>query len=334
MESLSEISMPTAAVFIDGPWLYYALKRLKFNQELNFQKIFEVFEEYFGNQTPIYYFDVLDPQDIKKKQFISELSVTGYFVELARLVRRKKGANETVQIKGLGSRLIVRINSLPHEITTIVLITGDSDFAPVVEQLIQNGKKVVLITGDLFVSHSLVKAVDSKYVPLKAFLKNLHSGNELFQRLDITKKELDIPKNWYFEKGEHYAPYLVLKKLFLSAKSEITLIDSYVDDQILKMIPLLSFKVTVRIFTNKISPADFEIQVKKLRNNGHKVQVFKTISFHDRFLGIDHEWWHSGHSFKDIGSRVSVLAKIEDEVVIHKLQKDIDVVVSTTREYC
>jgi hypothetical protein len=56
MESLSEISMPTAAVFIDGPWLYYALKRLKFNQELNFQKIFEVFEEYFGNQTPIYYF--------------------------------------------------------------------------------------------------------------------------------------------------------------------------------------------------------------------------------------------------------------------------------------
>ena len=334
MESLSEISMPTAAVFIDGPWLYYALKRLKFNQELNFQKIFEVFEEYFGNQTPIYYFDVLDPQDIKKKQFMSELSVTGYFVELARLVHRKKGANETVQIKGLDSKLIVRINSLPHEITTIVLITGDSDFAPVVEQLIQNGKKVVLITGDRFVSHSLVKAVDSKYVPLKAFLKNLHSGNKLFQRLDITKKELDIPKNWYFEKGEHYAPYLVLRKLFLSAKSEVALIDPYIDDQILKMIHLLSSTVTVRVFTNKISPTDFEIQVKKLRNNGHKIQVFKTNSFHDRFLGIDYEWWHSGHSFKAIGSRVSVLTKIEDEEVINKLKKDIDAIMLVTPEYC
>ncbi len=324
--------MPTAAVFIDGPWLCYALKRIKPNLEINFKSFFKALREHFGDQTPIYYYDVVDSNDIKKKEFINQLTSTGYLVELARLFHRKKGGKDSFQIKGLDSKLIVGVNSLPREVNIIVLISGDSDYSPMVEQLVQSGKKVILISGDRYVSHSLVIAAESKYVPLKKFLINLQSGKELFPHW-VEKEKQETTKNWYFEKGEHYSPYIVLRKLFLSAKSEVTLIDAYIDEQILRIIALLSPDISVKIFANKISPPDFDVQLKKLRNNGYKIKLYKTNSFHDRFLAIDQEWWHSGHSFKDIGSKVSVLTKIEDKNVVDSLRKDIDSVLSATPEY-
>ena len=185
--------MPTVAVFIDGPWLYYAVKRIKLNQEINFKHLFETLREHFGDQTPIYYYDVADSNDFKKKEFINELISIGYLVELARLFHRKKGGKEAIQIKGLDSKLIVRVNSLPNDVISIILITGDSDYSPMVEQLVQSGKSVILISGDRFVSHSLVKAAGGKYVSLKKFLMNLQSGKELFH-IWLREKSQKSPK--------------------------------------------------------------------------------------------------------------------------------------------
>jgi len=92
-------------------------------------------------------------------------------------------------------------------------------------------------------------------------------------------------------------------------------IDSYVDDQILLMIQPLNPKIKKIIITdtNKITPTDFFIQVQKLKKDGHLIDIYKSKKFHDRFIGIDDTWWHSGHSFKNLGEKDSMLNKITEE---------------------
>ncbi|MFA6551918.1 MAG: hypothetical protein WCT19_00260 [Candidatus Paceibacterota bacterium] len=97
-----------------------------------------------------------------------------------------------------------------------------------------------------------------------------------------------------------------------SAKSSITIIDSYVDDQILLMIQPLKPKIDKIIITDtdKITPTDFFTQVQKLKQDGHLIAVYKSKKFHDRFICIDDFWWHSGYSFKNLGERDSMLNQV------------------------
>ena len=140
-------------------------------------------------------------------------------------------------------------------------------------------------------------------------------------------------ENQYFQKGEFTKPYLLFKELLQSAIASIVVIDSYVNEEILTIISTLKKEISILIISEHITPADFGVQVKKMRRDGYKIKVYKTDTFHDRFVGIDNEWIHSGHSFKDIGSRVSMSSKL-DEKRVQQLQNDIDNVLNNMTEYC
>ena len=58
---------------------------------------------------------------------------------------------------------------------------------------------------------------------------------------------------------------------------------------------------------------DFFVQVEKLKKDGHLINVYGSKKFHDRFIGIDNIWWHSGHSFKNLGEKDSMLSKVTKE---------------------
>jgi hypothetical protein len=55
------------------------------------------------------------------------------------------------------------------------------------------------------------------------------------------------------------------------------------------------------------------VQVQKLKKDGHLIDIYKSKKFHDRFICIDNIWWHSGHSFKNLGEKDSMLNKITEE---------------------
>ena len=81
-------------------------------------------------------------------------------------------------------------------------------------------------------------------------------------------------------------------------------------DQIFEMMGLISPTVTISVFTNKIQAPDFCSLVAKLRLEGRSIRLYRTKDNHDRFLGVDEEWWHSGHSFKNLGDKDSMLSKV------------------------
>jgi hypothetical protein len=213
-----------------------------------------------------------------------------------------------------------------------VLFSGDSDFVPVLEQVRKNDKTAIPVTVPL-AGHHLIHACDNQYMNLEKVLSSISSGKQL-PRIKEKKAKLVPPKNWYVEKGDHFASYLAVRKLFVSAKQSIIVVDPYIDDQILQMIALLPKNISSIVLTYKISPLDFCVQVNKLRKEGYKLQIYKTKVFHDRFLGVDDQWWHSGHSFKDLGGKDSLLSKIEDSDTLKKLRKRIDSEVTRVKECC
>lgn len=49
----SENILPRTAVFIDGDWLLFAVRKLETN--LDYARLFRVFIEYFGTGTTVYF---------------------------------------------------------------------------------------------------------------------------------------------------------------------------------------------------------------------------------------------------------------------------------------
>jgi len=318
-----------SAIFVDGDWLYYAARRL--NEEIDYARLKASLTDCFGAETPTHFFCSIDPQRREQQEFVRTLNSLGYIVHLSKLCRQKDCfGNVSLVSKGLDVALAVSAMALPEHFRTIVLLTGDSDFLPLVETAKAQGREVVLITVPL-TARALVQASGKNYINLESLLKNLKRGKGIPR---IKSKKALPPRNMYVDKGDHFAPYLVVRSLFCSARRDIVMVDPYVDDLVLQMIPLLRKTVAITILSSKISPSDFCLQVKKLRMDGYTIHVYRTKAFHDRFLGVDRKWWHSGHSFKDLGSKDSLFSQLDDAQSVTKLSKRIQSETSKGKEYC
>lgn len=318
-----------AAIFIDGDWLYYAARRLK--EEVDYVRLKASLDDCFGTHAPTHFFCSIDAQQKEQQEFVRTLKSLGYIVHASKL-RRQKDRYGTITLvsKGVDVALAVSAMALPDEFKTLVLLSGDSDFLSLVETARSQGREVILITVPL-ASRALVEASGRKYINIEILLHNLKQGRGIPK---IKPKKAVSPKNMYVEKGDHFAPYIFVRSLFLSAQHDIILVDPYVDDKILQMIPLLSKTVSITLLSSKMSPADFCVQVAKLRKGGYAIHVFQTKAFHDRFLGVDNQWWHSGHSFKDLGGGDSFFSQIDDPASLAKLRQRVKSEISKGTEHC
>jgi hypothetical protein len=128
----------------------------------------------------------------------------------------------------------------------------------------------------------------------------------------IKNNTLETTQGIFFD-GQIYDSYSFISNLLRSAKSEIILIDNYIDDTILTLfLKIPNIKVT--IYTNIISKQlklDFEKYSKQYDNI--TLKTFKDS--HDRFLIIDKiEIYHIGASLKDLGKKWFAFSKINMEI--------------------
>ncbi|AXX89438.1 DNA-binding protein [Arcobacter suis] len=125
-----------------------------------------------------------------------------------------------------------------------------------------------------------------------------------------------------FYDGQIYDSYSFISDLLRSAKSEIILIDNYIDDTVLTLFSKTS-NIKVTIYTNIISKQlklDFEKYSKQYNNI--TLRTFKNS--HDRFLIIDNqEIYHIGASLKDLGKKWFAFSKINLEIseLLEKLKE-------------
>ena len=130
--------------------------------------------------------------------------------------------------------------------------------------------------------------------------------NTLFKALE-DKNNIPV-QNISFD-GQIYDAYSFVNDLIKLAKSEIVLIDNYIDDTVFTLFSKYP-NINFIIYTNNISKQlklDFEKYSKQYKNISLK--TFK--SSHDRFLIIDkNEIYHLGASLKDLGKKWFAFSKM------------------------
>ncbi|MBU3965412.1 NYN domain-containing protein [Patescibacteria group bacterium] len=300
----SGINTPTA-IFIDGSWLYATTKRI--NKNIDYAKFFNILIKKFGAKTKVYYYGVIDPVSKQQEKFYISLKKIGYIVHCVKL--RKIG--DRVIPGGLDISLAVDAMRILPSLKNFVLVSGDSDFVALLQQARQAKVNTYVIALPLSIGY-LLRQVTNTFLNLETLTVE-YKPKSFRKGLRIEK----LATQNYIKEGESFKSYIKLRDLMKSAKNNITIVDQYIDDQILLMIQPLKPGVNKIIITNaeKITTPDFFVQVKKLKKDGHLLDIYESKKFHDRFIGIDNTWWHSGHSFKNLGEKDSMLNKIGTKAV-------------------
>ena len=320
-------NIPTA-VFIDGNWLYSATRII--NRRIDYEKFFNVLINRFGPKTTIHFFGAINSKDRQQIRFYLLLKKIGYVVHCVELTKRL----DTFVSRGLDIELAVNAMRILPLVKRFVLVSGDSDFVSLLKQAIKYGVDVLVIALPFTTGYLLRKIVGGSFLNLETLIEERKSVKKLPVFKKEKKKKFLVPNSLYIKEGDYFKSYLRIRDLMTSAKSSITIIDSYIDDQILTMIELLKTEIKVIIFTQKIVLVDFCVQVKKLRNDGRLITIYKTNAFHDRFIGIDNVWWHSGHSFKDLGGKVSMMNKVIEKITLDKLKARVAKEGQNSEEFC
>ena len=158
---------------------------------------------------------------------------------------------------------------------------------------------------------------------LKDYMLKGYAINQRFERIEHriteTEKKIDFfvktalpPAQGVFFEGQIFDAYVFVADLIKSAEKSIILIDNYVDESVLLLLSKRLSTVIAKIYTKQISP---QLQLDLIKHNSQyePINIFKSNSFHDRFLLIDSIVYHIGASLKDLGKKLFAFSKIEIE---------------------
>ena len=118
------------------------------------------------------------------------------------------------------------------------------------------------------------------------------------------------PTEGIFFDGQIFDAYAFVADLIRKAKKRLVVIDSYVDDSVLVQLSKRNSGVTVDIYDGKISQ---QLRQDVARHNAQYpgVTLHAYNKAHDRFLIIDEDVYHIGHSLKDLGKKLFAFSKME-----------------------
>ena len=129
----------------------------------------------------------------------------------------------------------------------------------------------------------------------------------LFEALENRPK---TPNEGIFYDGQIYDAYAFINELLKSAKSEVVLIDNYVDDTVFTLFSKYQ-DLKVLIYTSNISK-QLQLDYRKYKSQYENIELQEFKKAHDRFLIIDkQEIYHIGASLKDLGKKWFAFSKFE-----------------------
>lgn len=161
---LSNFAKNRVVVFIDASNIYYSQKKLKW--QIDFKK----FLEYLKTEVDlreIYYYTARDFNFAKQTKFISFLEKTGYKVR-SKKVKFIKNRNREIEKDGfnkgnLDVELTIDVLEDKDKYDTIILISGDSDFEPLLKLMKRKyNKKCLVIATKHSISIELIRC--AKYI--------------------------------------------------------------------------------------------------------------------------------------------------------------------------
>jgi len=167
----------------------------------------------------------------------------------------------------------------------------------VLKGYIQNG----YVINSEKITHERFKELENDVALLKSKVANISKGLE---------NNTIQPKHGIFYDGQIYDAYAFVNDLLKSAKSEVVLIDNYIDDTVFTLFSKYP-ELNIKIYTQTISKQlNLDYQKYKAQYANIKLLEFKNV--HDRFLILDEtKMYHIGASLKDLGKKWFAFSKFE-----------------------
>jgi len=167
------------------------------------------------------------------------------------------------------------------------------------------------------------------FVNMRKFISN---NALIFQRLDSleqkqfrTEEKIDVvlsalenktkkPDEGIFFDGQIYDAYAFINDLLKSAKSEVVLIDNYIDDTVFTLFSKY-INLKIKIYTGSISK-QLHLDFQKYSSQYQNIELQEFKNAHDRFMILDNkEVYHIGASLKDLGKKWFAFSKFEMEAL-------------------
>ncbi len=149
-------------VFVDAANILYS------QQSLGWKVDYEKLKKYFEKECDllkIYFHTGRVGDNEKQNSFLEKLKNLGYIVK-AKEVKRIRLKNNTFEWKGdLDVELTIDILENIPKFDSLILMSGDSDFAALLDVVKNHGKRVIVISTKGHVSKELLDR--AKYVNLK-----------------------------------------------------------------------------------------------------------------------------------------------------------------------
>ena len=131
-------------------------------------------------------------------------------------------------------------------------------------------------------------------------------------KFDLLFSKFDKKEQLFLE-DQIYDAYSNILDLFKETNNELIIIDSYADKTLLDLIRNINCKV---ILITKKSDRLSNIEIDKYNEQYHNLKVFRNNSFHDRYFIIDRNTiYHSGTSINNMGSKIFMITKLEDNFI-------------------
>ncbi len=145
------------------------------------------------------------------------------------------------------------------------------------------------------------------------------STDERFDRVfQYIEDHAESEQKIFFD-GQIYDAFSLITTIIQKAKSDIVLIDGYVDVNTLNILAKKNAGVDVTIFTYASAPLTNK-DVENFNAQYPKLTVKKTQVFHDRFIMLDGKTvYHIGASIKDAGKKCFGVSLINDSGIVEDL---------------
>lgn len=144
-------------------------------------------------------------------------------------------------------------------------------------------------------------------------IKDLQNKVDFFVRTSLP------PVEQVFYNGEFFEARVLLEKIIKTAQKRVIIIDAYVDASTFEMLDVRAKEVKADIYSgNNLS------KLQKMHNASAGVEPIDTHVWkepsHDRWLIVDNDVYHCGHSLKDMGQKLSAISHLSidaDDILKH-----------------
>ena len=153
---------------------------------------------------------------------------------------------------------------------------------------------------------------------LKDYLLKGYAVNQrlerLEQRVSKTEEQIDFfvrtslpPVEQVFYNGQFFEARVLLERIIKTARKRVIIIDAYVDAATFEMLDVRQQDVSATIYSGKDLSHLRDMHNASAGAKPVDTFVWKNPS-HDRWLIVDDQVYHCGHSLKDLGQKLSAVS--------------------------